>query len=301
MAVSPLNPKTSYHARSISLPCESHPYTLKVEEQLEGLLRASKTTSTTSSLCHNLGCLKDLFDRVDDLLQFFQTQQALTDDHQERDIINQVLDGSLRLLDVCGTIREVLSKMMDLVQVLRLSLRRRRGCKSDLKKEVMTYLSSRRQLKKGIHKCLGQMKGACLLPIDKGYSVNVVLMLKEVEVITLCVLESLLSFVYGPITKSKPRKWSLICKLMQTKKKTCWVGEDEDSSEVEKVDVALSTFVTQNLCKDGDTDTGMIRVQRIQTQLEAMEVVIKGLQDGLESVFRSIMKSRVSLLNILSQ
>ncbi|XP_042507040.1 uncharacterized protein LOC122083344 [Macadamia integrifolia] len=152
MAPSPFHPKASRHGRSISLPSRSHPLTLQVEQQLNRV-RASEATS--SSISCNLGGLQDLYDCVADLLHLPLTQQTLALERGEK-WVNEVLNGSLRLLDVCGTARDVLSQKKECVTYLQSSLRRIRG-ESGLANQVEAYKMSRKKVTKVISKCLGDL------------------------------------------------------------------------------------------------------------------------------------------------
>ncbi|OVA12129.1 Protein of unknown function DUF241 [Macleaya cordata] len=258
--------RIAFHARSISLPTESNPLTLAVEEQL-CRLRSSELASTSSSICHNLAGLNDLYECVEDyFLQLESTQQAKS--------VEGVLDGSLMLLDVCGTARDVLSQMKQCVQDLQSSFRRRRGDAVDLANEIRTYMTSRKKVSKVIRKCLADLKRMD----NKNTEINV---LREVEATTLAVFESLLSFVSGP----KQSSWSLVSKLMPTKR-VAHKGEEE-TTEVMKVDIALKSLVSHKPSKS--------------KPLEALEMSLQELEGGLESVSRCLIKNRVSLLNIFNQ
>ncbi|XP_026377541.1 uncharacterized protein LOC113271832 [Papaver somniferum] len=98
----------SFHVRSISLPTNSHPRTLAVEEQLCQL----KATSS-SSICQNLSGLQKLYECVEDFLST-----------QDGKCLDTVLDGSIMLLDVCSIIKDVLSQMRQSIQELQSSIRR---------------------------------------------------------------------------------------------------------------------------------------------------------------------------------
>src|ERR1044072_9456104 len=99
MASSSLNTKTSFHARSNSLPSRPHPIILQCNEHLERLRSPHETSSSSSLLSHKLGALQDLHECVEKLVQLPLTQEAL----QESCVNDGLLDGSLRLLDVCTT------------------------------------------------------------------------------------------------------------------------------------------------------------------------------------------------------
>jgi hypothetical protein len=109
-------------------------------------LRESEATS--SSVSYKLSALKDLHDSFDDLLHFPLIQQALSNEHYSK-CIEESLERSIRLLDVCGTTRDVFSQMKECVQELESSLRRKRcGESSCSENEVGAYMISRKRLNK---------------------------------------------------------------------------------------------------------------------------------------------------------
>ncbi|KAF8377730.1 hypothetical protein HHK36_031114 [Tetracentron sinense] len=274
--------KTPSHVCSISLPSRSHPLTASVEEQLYRL-RTSEATSP-SSIRNNLGVLNDLYERVNGVLQLPLTLQAFSHERNEK-WVDEMLDGSLMLLDLCGTTRDVFSQMKECVQDLESSLRRRKGGEFSLANIVGAYLISRKKVNKVIRKCFGDLKRVekhtFSAPVDRDRDlVAMVSMLREVEAITLSVFESLLSFVYGPKARSKQSGWSLVSKLMQTKRVSCEV-EQANINGVHKVDVAVYGLNnSQILCKEID----VVQVQNVQKRLEALEWNIQDLEEGLESV-----------------
>ncbi|KAF8405515.1 hypothetical protein HHK36_010422 [Tetracentron sinense] len=286
MAAYPLNTRSPYHARSISLPSRSHPLTLRVEEQLHRL-RASEATASSSSICRTLDGLKELYDSVGDLLQLPLTQQALAPQRHEK-WIDEVLDGSVMLLDVCGITRDVLLQMKESVHGLQSSLRRKKYAEFGLEHDVSAYMACRRKVKKTIRKCLGdwkrtQNKRAFSSVLDKdGGLVAMASVLREVEAITFTVFESLLSFVYGPKAQSKQSGWSLVSKLMHTKRVAC-DGEVVDICEMDRVDVTLCSLIHHKSQKG----TSVLNIQNVQKQLEVLELSIHGLEDGVESIFRA--------------
>ncbi|KAK6939247.1 Protein BPS1, chloroplastic, partial [Dillenia turbinata] len=125
--------KMSCHTRSISLPSRSHPLTATLEDHL-CRLRVSKASSS-SSICCRLNDLKDLYGHIEDLLQLPQTQQSLSQKRNEK-WVEEVIDGSLRMLDICSTTREIFSQMKESIQELKSSLRRKRRGESSLVNEI---------------------------------------------------------------------------------------------------------------------------------------------------------------------
>ncbi|KAE8667552.1 putative Eukaryotic translation initiation factor 3 subunit A [Hibiscus syriacus] len=86
------------------------------------------------------------------LLQLSLSQQALAQE-QKRKWVEQLLDGSLMLLDVCGTAKDAMSQTKECTQELQSILLRRRGVEG-LANEVRKYLSSRKAVRKAIYKAL---------------------------------------------------------------------------------------------------------------------------------------------------
>ncbi|MCL7023195.1 hypothetical protein MKW94_011893 [Papaver nudicaule] len=242
--------KIAYHARSISLPTRSNPLVAAVEAQLCKL----RSSDLTSSISSNLVALKDLYECVED---FLSTEDAKC--------LDAVLDRSVMLLDVCATIKDVLSMMKQSSQDLQSSIRRRSN-------EFDAYMSSRKKVCKVIQKCLSDLKKNTNKNNDLVADV-----LTEVEATTLAVFESVLSFLSAP----KQSNWSLVSKLT-TKSAT-----QQAVSEVTKVDLALKSKA--------------IEAKEVQMALASLEMNLQELEDGTESVFRCLIKNRVSLLNILNQ
>ncbi|XWS55157.1 hypothetical protein CRYUN_Cryun10bG0150800 [Craigia yunnanensis] len=110
MATTPSNIQTSYHARSNNLPSRSYPLTSEV-------------------------------------LQLPLTQQILAQE-QQKEYVDELLNGSVRLLDVCTTAKDALLQVKESTLYLQSILRRMRCATTRLANEVKKYLASRRQLKR---------------------------------------------------------------------------------------------------------------------------------------------------------
>ncbi|XVF00787.1 hypothetical protein REPUB_Repub04eG0031600 [Reevesia pubescens] len=250
---------SSYHARSNSLPSKQHPITSQIDENLNRL-KASQLASTSSSMGQKLNGLQDLHEYVDMLLQLPLTQQALAQE-QQRKWVEELLDGSLMLLDVCSTARDALLQTKECTQELQSILRRRQGVEG-LATEVRKYLTSRKAVKKAICKALKNLK----------HMQNK--------------LSTSSSNKDGSEAESKPSHWSLVFKLMHQKKAIC---EEEEQNEIVKTEATLHSFIKSE---------NMKHVENVQNELQNLELCIKDLE-GLESLFRRLIKARVTVLNIL--
>ncbi|KAK7312326.1 hypothetical protein VNO77_36104 [Canavalia gladiata] len=294
MEGSPLNCKTHNHARSNSVPSTPHPVILQCNEHLARLGGSSDATSSSSLLSHKLRGLQDLHNCIEKLVQLPVTQEALVHEHQEK-WVNELLDGSLRLLDTCTATKDALLHTKECTRELQSIIRRKRGGEVELKVEVKKFLTSRKVVKKAIFKALENLKGnankCSLSSTDKDFQTVVsVSLLKEFEVITFSIFESLLNFISGS-TQTKRGNWSLVSKLMHTKRVSYLQGVDEN--EFAEVDAALQFFAFNIASKSNCID-------ELQNKLEKLGSCIQDLEEGLESLFRRLIKIRVSLLNILN-
>ncbi|XP_021631888.1 uncharacterized protein LOC110629288 [Manihot esculenta] len=280
----------AFHLRSISLPSRSHPLAVNIEEQL-GKLRASQY----SSIGHKLSGLKNLFESVDDFLQLSFAQQTISNERQSQSIEN-AMNGSLELLDICDTTRDLFSQMKECLQELELSLRRRKVTDSSFTVEVDAYMVSRKKLNKAICKCLRNLKkkekNCTTATLDNNSNLeNMITMLRGVQEISLVVFESILSFISQPKVKSSSSGWFVIPKLLQSKRVSCEV--EIEVNEVEKIDAEL-------LILKSSKDIKVSQLQNLLKELEAFESSIKEAEEDLECVYRRLVKTRVSLLNILN-
>ncbi|KAI6688432.1 hypothetical protein NL676_025260 [Syzygium grande] len=270
--------KFAGHSRSISLPSRSHPLTITVGDQLDRL-RSSEATS--SSVYQNLGGLKDLYESINDLLQLPLTIQAIS-----HDCIEQSLDGSIRLLDFCGTIRDGFSQMKECMQELESSLRRKRGGDSGLASEVESYIKSKKRLQKVMSKISGNLKRVEKKKKDSSKEAAFS-MIREAEDISLSVFESLLCLLSGPNAKSKTNGWSLVSKLVPSKHISCEENVNDNNMEGLYVDLSVLKSVED-------------MNPRVLKGLEASESTIQDIEEDLECLFRHLVKTRASLLNILN-
>ncbi|KAJ6921013.1 hypothetical protein NC651_014557 [Populus alba x Populus x berolinensis] len=282
---SPLSSKdkmAACHIRSTSLPSRSHPLNVSVEDQLDRL-RSSQPTST--SVYHKLSGLKVLYECVEDFLQLPSTQQTLSNE-QQKEMGEEVLSGSLLLLDMCSATRDVFSSMKECLQELESSLRRRKGGESGFASEVEAYMMSRKQLDKTIRKCLKNLKS-----MEKNITsaVDAVSLLTEVKEISLEIFQSLLSMVSQTKARSSSHGWSVVSKLFQSKRVQC----EAELNEFEKIDAEL-------LVLKSSKDINSVQVQNTLKGLEALESTIQEAEEELEAVYRKLLKTRVTILNILS-
>ncbi|KAF5753092.1 hypothetical protein HS088_TW01G01011 [Tripterygium wilfordii] len=282
-----------YHVRSISLPSRSHPSTLRIEEALNKFKTLDAfSRSSTGSICTGLSGLEELYRCMDDLLNMGSTQQVLSHNQNEK-CIDELLDGSVRLLDVCTNIRDMLLQIKEHVQALQSALRRRKG-DSSTETSISTYISFRKRMKKDSKRLVAALKqmenklGASPISDQDHHLSAVIRVLREVNVTSISIFQSLLLFLSMSVSKPRQGKWSLVSKLMHKGMIAC-EEKQESLNELEIVDAAL--------CEGLNIE----KMQNTNKRLEALETSIQGLENGLESVFRRLIKARAAVLNIISQ
>ncbi|KAL0351652.1 UNVERIFIED_CONTAM: hypothetical protein Scaly_1553900 [Sesamum calycinum] len=205
----------AFHSRSNSFPSQSHPIMDVVENHLCRLKSSEAASTSATSVCTNLGSLRDLHEGINNLIQMASVQQALSNEQDDK-WINELLDGSLRLVDLCGFSRDVVCLTKESVQDLESSIRRNKGEKE----------------------------------------------------------------------RSKQKSWSLLSKFTQTSRVHSEVQQEAGAEN-------LCSFNTFKSLKSMDNIA-------LQSTLKASEMTIEKLEEGLEALFRSLVKTRVSLLNVLS-
>ncbi|KAI9123685.1 hypothetical protein K1719_004985 [Acacia pycnantha] len=277
---------SSIHARSNSLPSRPHPLVLQCNEHLDKLWASCETSSSSSLLVHNLEGLRDLHNCVENLIQLPLIQQALLLECEDN-LLDELLDGSLRLIDTCLAAKDSLLHTKECNRGLQLVIRRKKGGRLE---EAKKFLTSRKVVRKSIMKTLGNMKGSSSRKRSFSSTNRVLVnLLKEVESVTLFVFKSLLSFISGS-EQAKSGRWSLVSRIIHNTK----IVADEENGFAQ-TDSALQFFVLSLTSKSVSENTS-----NLQTQLEKLESQIEDLEEGLDFLFRRLIKIRVALLNIFN-
>ncbi|KAG6572164.1 hypothetical protein SDJN03_28892, partial [Cucurbita argyrosperma subsp. sororia] len=292
MDFSAMNQTNSHHLRSNSLPSKPHPFIDQVDEHLHRFKEASEATSSCSSseLSHKLNGLQELHDCIDNLLLLPLTQHVLVEDSDAKPF-DDLLEGSIRLLDLCDIAKEALLQTKECVQELESVLRRRKGSETFIASELQKCLSSRKLIKKTIYKALKTVKTKSCEKTQA--TPAVVSSLKQAEFVSYNVVESLLSFLAGPKFQSNSSRWSLVSKLVQSKRVACEV-EETSRNEVALVDAALHSVCSQKTKKHDF----LAQVENLQSSLKMFGSNIQELEGDLEALYRRLIKTRVSILNI---
>ncbi|KAJ1397677.1 hypothetical protein SESBI_31612 [Sesbania bispinosa] len=294
MAAVKTNTKTSLHSRSNSLPSAPHPIVSQVELHLNRLKDSGAFASLSStSISHKLNGLHDLQYSTGKLLQLTTTQQALAQECSDNQV-DELLDGSLRILDICSSVKDCMLQSKDILHELQSVIRRKRDAADGITIEGGKYLAYRKKMKKTIGKALENLKAikneftVSSLNIDKE-TYSMLSILKEAEAVTVSSLESLLLFIIGPKGQFNQSRWSMISKLIQPKRIYCDSKESE-TNEFEKVDAVLQFLISSKPSSN----------ENFQNHMQNLELCIEDIEIGVERLSRQLIRTRVSLLNILN-
>ncbi|XP_010277256.1 PREDICTED: uncharacterized protein LOC104611755 [Nelumbo nucifera] len=156
-------PESRYHVRSISMPSRSHPTATDIEEELNRL-RALESLSTAQSgsplkgesISVALLGLVELYKCVESILQMPQTPQTLVH-HQLDGWVDELIEGSVTLLDIGSTTKDILLQMKENVLDIHSALRRRKF-EEMLGNKIATYISFKKRVKKDVSCCLKMLK-----------------------------------------------------------------------------------------------------------------------------------------------
>ncbi|ESR38558.1 hypothetical protein CICLE_v10027131mg [Citrus x clementina] len=252
-----------YGVRCISLPAaRSHPVTMKIEHELNKLKSweiSSSSSSNGEKICLGVAGLGELYRCIGEFLGLPLTREALAQHQHENCWDDELLDGLLLYLDICGSTRDVVLMIKQSVRELQSALRR---------SKVGDFTIDDEQ---GITKCLASLKqmeyntfGSSRVLGLNDHLALLIQLLRKVSRITTCIFNSLLQFLSVPTLKPKSTK--------------CCKDDDEDDDEAE-----------------------IKNIESAQEKLEALDGGIEGFENALECLFRRLIQTRVSLLNVLSQ
>nr|KYP66541.1 hypothetical protein KK1_012837 [Cajanus cajan] len=183
------------------------------------------------------------------------------------------------------------------VQSLHSSLRRRKG-DSSIERIIAEYNFFSKKMKKNAKKMITTLKqmetkfGVSPLLNQDQQLAALVRVLREVIVMNISIYRSLLAFLAVPASKSMATKWSLVAKLMHKGVISCQENQ-ENSNELKSVEASLSHLQSEG--------SNVAKMQVAHERLEALENAIQRIENGLESVFRCMVKTRACLLNIMTQ
>ncbi|XBI14063.1 hypothetical protein VPH35_140710 [Triticum aestivum] len=274
----PRAPSSSYHARSVSLPCRSHPILAHLHTHIRAVRAWAQQgpSALVASVAVGLAHVDALQAALGDLLDLPEAQAALSGAGGS---VDRLLDSFLRLADAHGCFQEAMVALKQDVAEALAAVRRRDGAR------LASAVRSQRRAGKELA-CLAAAARECavrpsrlsILSGGQGSAaeVEVTGLLMESAAATASASAALfgtvaaLSASVASETCSCNGTASLVCLVTKNKKKKAAPGFGEDETAVAAV----------------------------AERLEELEECIEELETGSEKVFRSLVQTRVALLNI---
>ncbi|BAT12787.1 Os11g0160000, partial [Oryza sativa Japonica Group] len=209
------------HQRSASLPSRLHSTESNVEEELHGLRSCiSSPSATIGTMCDGLRRLGEVYNSIEEIM-FLPSNQAGISLHQQRKMVEEELDMSLLLIDLCNAMQESLSEMKMSIHELQLLLKRGDSVAVHNKIESFVRLAKKAQKMPFKKTSIGAISESC----------KMIRLLGEAREMAVSVLESTSLLLPKQIAKNSASKWSLVSKRFQ--RRNVVVCEEQQLQELE--------------------------------------------------------------------
>lgn len=274
-----------YHVRSSSLPCRSHP----LVSQLEDELRATRTWQSAEPEGHRspaglrsgLIRMELLHLALGDLLLLPQTRESLRrSTGASSSLVERLLDDFLYFADAYGSFRSALVSLQELQSAAQVAVRWRDEARlasvaralRKVKKEVSRLSSVLRDMSKSAVPTL-----ATSSPGSSAEDAELAGILREVKGVTVsvstAVFQSTAAAVASTVASVAPKSSS----WMTLRRRLALTASFEKRADEEE-----------------------LWARDASEKLDGLEASLMALERGSETVFRGLMNTRVSLLNILA-
>ncbi|MQM15194.1 hypothetical protein Taro_048132 [Colocasia esculenta] len=286
-------PEKPYHVRSASLPCRSHPLISQLEDEVRATRawQSAEPEGDRSSpwLRSGLIRLELLHLALDDLLQVPKTRDSLRGSHGlSSGLAENLLDDFLVFADTYGSFRSALISLQELQSEAQVAIRR--GDRAHLssvarsirkiEKEVAGVSSALRKVSKSSEPAAFAAASSASSTADAELG----LVLREVKQVTVSVSASVFQRAAAAMAS--------VTAAVAPKSSSSWTAL--------KRRLSLAASSKKNKGSSEETDEEVVWASIASATLQSLEKCVGELESGSERVFRSLMNSRVSLLNILT-
>ncbi|XP_037467512.1 uncharacterized protein LOC119339637 [Triticum dicoccoides] len=272
-------PLSSYHGRSVCLPCRSHPILAHLHTHIRSVRAWAQqgTAVLAASMATGLAHVDALHVALDDLLDLPEAQAALSG---AGDSVDRLLDSFLHLADVHGCFQEAMVVLKQDVSEALVAVRRRDGAR--LASVVRSQCRTGKEfasLAAAASECAVRPSRLSILGGSQGSAA-------EVEVTGL-----LLESAVATVSASAALFGAMATMLGSVAAESCSC----------KRTAALVSLVTKKKKKASAPGSGWaaeLPVAAVAERLEELEEFIEEMEAGSEKVFPSLVQTRVALLNI---
>ncbi|KAJ9561732.1 hypothetical protein OSB04_006892 [Centaurea solstitialis] len=284
------------------MPCRSHPSTDRIHEVLNKVQRWESISSSSLSnpsaeiVCSGLSQLVEVYECLDDLFKTTLSQNRSISSNCTK-WTGELLDVSVKLLDVCSTSTDVMMQTKEIMRELECDLRRKGG--SSIESSIAKYSVLRNKVRKDMKRSVASLKQMdnmiCRFTEDDSenhHRTSVIRVLREVKSFSIVILRSLLVFLGTPILKRRPtnKSWTTISRFLSNSKVVPQEqADDSNVNELQCLDVAL--FCTSNKQES---------MQIVRKKMVALEATLEGIDSHLNLVCKQLIATRASLLNVVS-
>ncbi|KAJ9561733.1 hypothetical protein OSB04_006893 [Centaurea solstitialis] len=262
----------------------SHPSTHRIQEVLNKVQRWESISSSLSNpsaeiVCSGLSQLAELYECLDVLFKtsFSQNRSISSNCTKWTD---ELLDVSVKFLDICSTSTDVMMQKKDIVRDLECDLRRKGG--SSIESIVAKYSVLRNKVRKDMKRSVASMKQmdnmTCRFTEDDSenhHLTSVIRVFREVKAFSITILRLLLAFLGTPILKRRPTStWTTISRLLSSSKVVPQEqANDSNVNELQCLDAALFS-----------TSEKQESMQILRKKMVALEAILEGINSHLNLV-----------------
>ncbi|KAJ9561729.1 hypothetical protein OSB04_006890 [Centaurea solstitialis] len=294
-------PTSKKYFRSITLPCRSHPSTDRIQQVLNKVQRweslSSLSNPSAEIVCSSLSQLEELYECLDDLLKTTLSQNRSIASNYTK-WTDELLDVSVKLLDICSTSTDVMSQTKEVMRDLECDLRRKGG--SSIETIIAKYNVLGNKVRKDMKRSMASLKQMdnmiCRFTKDDSENHNltslVIRVFREVEAFSTVILRSLLVFLGTTILNRKPtnKSWRTISRLLSNSKVVPQEQADNSNeNELQRLDAIL-------FCTSDKQES----IQLLKKKMVALEATLEGINSHLNLVSKRLIATRASLLNMVS-